>query len=210
MIEALAAFIGKTLGSLVVPAWKYFSLIFRRPNLRLSKAPRNVLEHLKPSASQDHVRAVLGPEYQVIGQHWFYHFADVLIQIEFWKKGGAKSIALGLVGNQKKHHFPIPICAKPLGQLSIADVLQEQDTLRYRNSLRHEEVLVETRLGPTGAWSNWTFGAMMAVGSRALHESYFEWDREADRLKTAPSMVMINWVAVSDSSEEVYFDWSMD
>jgi hypothetical protein len=86
---------------------------------------------------------------------------------------------------------------------------QEQDTLRYRDSLRHQEVLVEVRLGPPGAWSNWTFGAMMAVGSRALHESYFEWDHEAGHLKTALSLVLVNWVAVSDSTDEVYFDWSM-
>ena len=70
-------------------------------------------------------------------------------------------------------------------------------------------MLVEAQLGPTGAWSNWTFGAMMAVGSRALHESYFEWDGDAERLVTAQSLVMINWVAVSNSGEEVNFDWSM-
>lgn len=209
MIEALIGFFGKALGSFVGPLWRYLIATFRRPNIRLSKAPRNVLEHLKPSASQEHVRALLGPPHQVVGQHWFYRFADALVQVEFWEGSGAKSIALGLVGNGKKHRFPVPICEKPLGQLSIASVRTEQDTFRYRDSLRHQEVLVEARVGPTGAWTYWTFGAMMAVGSQALHQSYFEWNHEASRLKTDPSMVLVNWVAASNSGDEAYFDWSM-
>jgi hypothetical protein len=209
MLEALIGFAGKALGSLVGPAWKYAASSLRRPTISRSKAPRNLFEHLKPSTSQDRVRAVVGPPHQLVGQYWFYRFADVLVQIEFWDTDGAKSIALGLVGKRKEHRFPIPICEKPLGQLSIADVKDESDTLRFRSSLRHEEVLVEATLGPTGAWSYWTFGAMMAVGSRALHESYFEWDRDAERLKTAPSLVLVNWAAVSNSRAEVYFDWSM-
>lgn len=209
MLEALTGFFGKALGSLVGPLWKYLLATFRRPTIRLAKAPRNILDHLKPSSSQEHVRAVLGAPHQVVEQHWFYRFADALVQIEFWQGGGAKSIALGLVGKGKERRFPVPICTKPLGQLSISDVRQEQDTLRYRDSLRHQEVLVEARLGPTGAWSNWTFGAMMAVGSQALHESRFEWDREGNRLTTDPSMVLVNWVAISNSNDEVYFDWSM-
>ena len=209
MLEALAGLAGRAAGALVRPAWNYLVATFRRPTIRLQKAPKNLLDHLKPSASQDRVRELLGPPHQVVENHWFYRFADVLVQIDFWSDGGAKSVGLGLVGKGTEHRFPIPICQKPLGQLSIADVREEHDTLRFRSSLRHEEMLVEVRFGPTGAWSNWTFGAMMAVGSRALHESYFEWDREAERLKTSPSLVLINWVAVSNSSDEVYFDWSM-
>ena len=209
MLEALSGFLGKTLGGFVGPLWRYLVATFRRPSIRLTKAPRNLLEHLKPAASQDHVRALLGSARQVVEQYWFYRFADALVQIEFWEGSGAKAIALGLVGKRKEHRFPVPGCEKALGQLSIADVRCEGSTLRYRHSLRHQEVVVEVRLGPTGAWSNWTFGAMMAIGSQALHESYFEWDAEADRLRTDASFVLVNWVAVSDSADEVYFDWSM-
>jgi hypothetical protein len=86
------------------------------------KAPKNVLEHLKPSTSQGYVLEILGPAHQVVNQHWFYHFTDALAQIEFWEGGGAKSIALGLVGKRKDQRFVVPICKKLLGQLSIADV----------------------------------------------------------------------------------------
>jgi len=209
MLEALSGFVGKVAGALVRPAWDYLVTTFHRPSIRLRKAPKNLLDHLKPSTSRDRVRELLGPPHQEVESHWFYRFADALVQVEFWSGGGAKVIALGLVGKGKKHRFAVPICRKPLGQLTIADVLEEGDTLRYRSSLRHEEMLVEVRLGPPGAWSNWTFGAMMAVGSRALRESYFEWDREAERLKTAQSLVLVNWVAVSSSSDEAWFDWSM-
>ncbi|MFN7570175.1 MAG: hypothetical protein ACK5TK_01780 [Betaproteobacteria bacterium] len=209
MLEAVISFFGKAAGSLVGPAWKYAVAKFRRPSIRLPRAPRNLLDHLKPSASQERVRELLGPPHQVVDDYWFYRFSDALVQFQFWPQGGAKTIALGLVGKRSEHRFPVPICQKPLGQLSIADVREEQDTLRYRSSLRHQEMLVEARLGPPGAWANWTFGATMAVGSRALHESYFEWDSEAERLKTDASLILVNWVAVSNSSEEVYFDWSM-
>lgn len=209
MIEALTGFAGKAIGWLVAPIWKYLNKTFRRPSIQLVKAPRNLLEHLRPSASRDRVRELLGPPHQEVSEHWFYIFSDVLVQIEFWQEGGAKSIALGLVGNRRKHQFPIPICEKPLGQLFISDVRELQDTLRYRDSLRHQEILVESRLGPTGAWSHWTFGAMMAVGSRTLLESHFEWDQKTGSLKTPQSLVLVNWVAVSNSDAEVYFDWSM-
>lgn len=209
MLEVLTGFLGKAIGSLIGPVWKYFTAAFCRPNIKLVKAPKNLLEHLKPSASKDRARQLLGPPHQIAGEQWAYRFSDVLVQIEFWEDSGAKSIALGLVGNRKEHRFPVPICQKPLGQLLVADVQEGQDTLRYRDSLRHQEVLVEARLGPTGAWSHWTFGAMMAVGSRVLRESYFEWDHEAARLKTPQALVLINWIAVSNSDTEVYFDWSM-
>jgi hypothetical protein len=209
MLEALGGFLGKTLGAFVAPLWRYLIATFRRPNIRRVKAPRNLLEHLKPSTSQDHARALLGPAHQVVEQYWFYRFADVLVQIEFWEGSGAKTVALGLVGQGKEHRFPVPGFKKPLGQLTIADVNCDGSALRFRNSLRHEEVLVEVRFGPTGAWTNWTFGAMSAVGSRALHESYFEWDIETDQLRTDPSLVLVNWVAASNSGDEAYFDWSM-
>jgi hypothetical protein len=209
MIEAVISFVGKAAGSLVGPAGKYAIAKFRRPSIRLQRAPQNLLDYLKPSVSQDRVRELLGPPHQVVDDYWFYRFSDALVQTQFWPQGGAKTIALGLVGKRAEHRFPVPICQKPFGQLSIADVREEGDTFRYRSSLRHQEMLVEARLGPPGAWINWTFGAMMAVGSRALHESYFDWDYQAERLRTNPSLVLINWVAVSDSSEEVYFDWSI-
>lgn len=209
MFEALSWVLGKTLGALVSPLWRYLVATFRRPTIRLSRAPKNLLEHLKPAASQDYVHTLLGAPHQSVEQYWFYRFADALVQIEFWEDGGAKSIALGLVGKRKEHRFPIPNYKKLLGQLSMADVKREGGVLRYRESLRHQEVLFEVRLGPTGAWSNWTFGAMMAFGSSVFHESYFKWDLEANRLSTDPALVLINWVAVSNSGEEVYFDWSM-
>ncbi|WP_071160803.1 hypothetical protein [Methylomonas sp. LWB] len=209
MIEAVGGFLGKTLGTLVGPIWRYLIATFQRPRIRLTKAPKNLLEHLTPAVSQDRVRELLGPAHQVIDQYWFYRFADALVQLEFRKGGGAKSVALGLVGKRKEHRFPVPNFKKSLGQLSIADVKCEGSMLRYRDSLRHREILVEVRLGPTGAWSYWTYGAMMAFGSQALHESLFEWDTKSNCLITDPSLVLVNWIAISDGGDEVYFDWSM-
>ena len=119
-------------------------------------------------------------------------------------------MALGLVGTRKRECFPLPVCAKPLGRLTIADVFEEGDALRYRSSLRHEEIVVEVRLGPPGAWKQWTFGAMMAAGSQALMESSFQWNHTAGKLASPAAEVLVNWVAVSSGSEAVFFDWSAD
>ena len=209
MIEALAGFLGKALGSFAGPVWAYFVDKFRRPDVKLKKAPRNLLDHIKPTASPDHVRSILGPPHQISGENWAYRFADLIVQLEFWPGSGAKSVAVGLTGRSKQERFPIPGCSKPLGVLSIADAYEEISSIRYRNSLRHEDILVSGRIGPPGAWQAWTFGATRALAARALHESYFEWDHAREQLITPASMVLVNWVAVSSSDDEVWFDWSI-
>lgn len=209
MFDFSLGFLGKLAGALVKPSWNYCSKIIRRPKISLSKAPKNLLDHLKPLASKERVQELLGAPHQVAGDAWHYHFSDVLIQVEYWPGAGAKSVALGLIGDSKAHQFPVPICSKPLGQLSLADVCSAQGMWRYRNSLRHEEILVEIPFGPVGALSYWTFGAMMAVGASALYESCFEWDSSFQVLKSSASGVLINWIAISNCSDEVYFDWSI-
>ena len=212
MLEALAGFFGKLLGSLVGPAWKWIVQRWQRPAIKLTKAPVNLLEHIGPASSKERVQAVLGPPHSVVLQNWFYQFSDVLVQFEFWDDGGAKTIAMGLAGRKRANTFPVPGYAKPLGVLTVADVLEEGASLRRRTTLRTDEVLVEIRRGPTGAWVNQVFGALMAVGARSLVESCFEWDNENNCLRTNPAQVLVNWVAItstSDVAEEVWFDWSM-
>ncbi len=209
MIETALGFLGKVVGSLVGPLWRLGSSKFLRPSIKHSRAPKNILEFVKPSASEDHVRQVLGPPHRIIESRWFYSFSDLHIQIEFWPRSGAKSIAIGLAGVEKRYRFKVPGQLQPLGKLTIQDVLIDEANIEFRESLRHAEFVVTYRDGPPGAWTNWTFGALSPHAPFGLCPSTFEWDRDTRTLKSDPSSVLINWIALSDSIDEVYFDWSM-
>ncbi len=210
MLEGLSGFLWKLLWSLVGPAWRWVVQRWQRPAIKLTKAPVNLLDHIGPSSSKDRIQSLLGPPHSVVLQNWFYRFSDVLVQIEFWNESSAKAIALGLAGRKRANKFPVPGYAKPLGELTIADVLENGASLRRRKTLRTDELLVEVRWGPPGAWVHYVFGALMAVGARNLVESYFKWDEEKNCLCTNPAQVLVNWIAITSGfSEEVWFAWSM-
>ncbi len=110
-------------------------------------------------------------------------------------------MSIGLVGTSKKERFQVPGCPKPLGALTLADVLEYDDEAKpvYRSFLRHEEMSVHWVYGPSCIRQCWTFGALSCAYSRVLYDSMFKWDMQANRLVTDPSRVLINWVGTSDS-----------
>jgi hypothetical protein len=209
MLEAIVGFLGKAAGSLVGPIWKIASGKVLRPSIKLTKAPKNILNHLKPSASQDHIRLLLGPPHRVVEAHWYYSFSDLLVQLEFWPNSGAKSIAIGLVGIERRHRFSVPDHDKPLGQLTLQDVRLDESTTVFNSSMRHQELAVTYRAGPPGAWTHLTFGVLDPNAPFCLYGSSFDWDRDLGALRSDPSTVLVNWAAVSESGDEVHFDWSM-
>jgi hypothetical protein len=207
MWEVVGTFLGKAAGSFVKPLWDWYRQRNKRPELQNTKAPKNILEQLQPAASKDYVQSLLGPPHQVVHDHWFYRFSDGLVQLEFWKEGGAKFIAVGIVGTSKDECFPVPGFGKPLGRLSIEDVMEPGAVQSYRSSLRHEEVFVENRIGPPGKWTTYAFGALRSgSGAGSLQDTNFQWDAQADRLRTPPSLVLVNWAAVGS---DAWFDWTM-
>jgi hypothetical protein len=210
MSKVLTGFADHAFGSAATRGWPYLGFLLGRPSAGLEKAPKNIVDHLKPSRSRDFVQRFLGRPRRVVGQRWIYRFLDVLVQVEFCDDGGAKSVGIGLVDHWRNRRVPVSICDRPLGQFSIADAQAGPSRLRYRTLPGRQEVLVETRVGPSGAWTHGTFGATMAEGKHSLSRSRFEWNHDMQRLKTPPSSVRVNWVAVSIDAVEVCFDWSAD
>ncbi len=209
MLEALTGILGKVISAAFGPAFSYAKKRWLRPSIETEKAPQNVFEHLQPGASKDRVREVLGSPHRTAGETWGYRFRDAMIQIEFWDSGSAKSVALALTIHSPKAGFKVPMIERPLGQLTLEDAMSESGEIEYRSTLRTEELLWKARIGATGAWLNYTFGALCPLAAGYLADVSFRWHREANRLITRPADVKINWMAVSDSIDEVWFEWSL-
>jgi hypothetical protein len=209
MIETLIGSAEKIFSVVLRPAYSYAKKHLFRPSVETSKAPKNIFDHIQPSASKDRVKEVLGSPHRMVGDAWGYRFKDAMVQIEFWDSGSAKSVALALTIYSSKAGFRLPMIDQPLGVLTLEDAMNDQGDLEYRSSLRTEEVLWKTRIGATGAWLNYTFGSLLPLAPGYLAETSFQWDHESKQLITSPADVKINWIAISDSMEEVWFDWSL-
>ncbi|WP_211471558.1 hypothetical protein [Collimonas humicola] len=181
----------------------------RRPAIKDEHAPHNLFSHITPGVSQEYVRGVLGPPHRVYATTWSYRFVDALVQIEFRDGGGAKSVATGLTIDSPSSGFDVPMLGKPLGMLSMKDAVEEQGELEYRSSLRTEEIICQTLIGPTGVWKYYTFGALWPLAPGCLAESSFTWNHEQGKLDCEQNDVRVNWLAISDSADEIWFDWGL-
>jgi hypothetical protein len=210
MFELISSFIGKILGLLLPAGWKYAFKRWFRPSIETHRAPSNIFDHVAPGASKDHVKVILGAPHRVYQQEmWAYRFKDAMIEIVFWENGGAKSIALALTTHSPKSGFKIPMLDKPLGKMNLSDAMQDEGELRYNSSLRSEEIVWLTRIGAPGIWLNYTFGALWPLTPGYLADTSFTWNREEAKLISDPKDVLLNWIAVSDSYDEVGFSWSL-
>jgi hypothetical protein len=100
-------------------------------------------------------------------------------------------------------HFDCP----PLGEIKMSDLSNvDHLSVEYRESMRHTELLVTGREGPTGAWHYIAFGALNPLSS-ALLPVDFSWDRERRQLITPESSIKVNWAAVSRSPDIDTFPW---
>lgn len=180
--------------------------------VKITKTPRNLFDHVIPGVPKSRVQEILGTPSLISGNQWYYRYEETQVQISFGEDGAANDIMVALIRDQV---FAIPIesffADIPLGKLTLADVLAIDSQLRveFRWSNRTQEVFVCSRIGPSGAWIPVCFGAL-SVFSRAglLQDSQFEWDIEAECLRTDPQNILINWMALPGSSLDVpCFDW---
>jgi len=173
------------------------------------RIPSDFFEHIRPGVPSERVCEVLGAAHKVCGNTWWYRCPEALVQIEFYESAGARSVALALTLGAPPSGFIIPMFGKPLGILSLADAFEEGVKFRYRSSLRTEELLFETRIGPPGAEKNYTFGALRPLAPGSLADVNFDWGYNNNELRSDPSSVIFNWAGLSESSEELWFDWSL-
>lgn len=207
IFETLATRLG---GSAFLAGVKYLYDRLVPHRIKAKKTPRNFFEHIGPGVSKEFVVASLGPPHRQCEEMWQYNFGDALAQIEFYVDGAARSVALAITNDSPKQGFKLPTLEVPLGKLTFNEFLVcPEGHFRYRSTLRTCELLYEVKFPPSWTSNHYTFGALCVLTPGALAESAFNTQLAESNASSAAKDVRVNWIGLSNSSEELWFDWSI-
>lgn len=173
-------------------------------------APINIFDLIEIGTPSERVRDILGvPNYQ-FSSSWCYRFSDVQVEVSLNDVGSVSELVIALIeGQMYSGTSPGYMASKPLGVLTLADVLEFDEQMRvcFFQSMRTEEVFVRGRIGPPGAWTPFCFGALKVhSGAGNLKEVDFEWSQEQETLLSDPKDTLINWMAYG-SAKVPSFSW---
>jgi hypothetical protein len=212
MLEPLGGFVSKLATSLGGRAIDWAIERFKRPTIRLKRAPENVFEHIVPGTSLVRAQEVLGTPHRVERQWHSFSFSDAHVQIGSDDGASAQWIAVLLPKLNRRAQFPIPVGAMgslALGKSTLADVLALAPDAKFRkdSSTKHWCFWIESYFGFSGLYRHYLFGVMEAPCAMPPE---FEWDHANDRLASDPKTVRFNWAAISNSSgaAESFNFWS--
>ena len=207
LIESL---VGKLGGSWIYAGIKALILRFRPSKIPRRNAPRNFFECFGPGTSKEFVVSSIGAPNRKIESLWLYQFTDALAQFDFREDGSAQSVALALTNDSPSSGFALPTVGTPLGKLKFDEFVGERDgKFSHRSSLRTWELLYSVKFPPHWASNFYTFGALAVLAPGVLRESSFDTSVAEQSARMAAKGVLVNWVGISDSSEELSFDWSI-
>ena len=210
MIGLIESFLGKLSGSALSAGIDSLARRFRPVKISRPKAPRNFFEHFGPGVSKEFVASSIGAPHRQIESFWLYQFSDALAQFDFRENGSAQSVALALTNNSPSSGFDLPTIGTPLGKLTLDEFTTERDgKFSYRSSMRTWELLYTVRFPPHWVSNYYTFGALSLLAPGALRESTFDTKVAEQTPRVAAKGVLVNWVGISDTSEELWFEWSI-
>jgi uncharacterized protein YecT (DUF1311 family) len=176
---------------------------------RRVKTPRNLLQHLERGVPKARVSELVGTPAYIHGNIWLYRYNETQVELTFDENESIAAVVVALCDGEIYEGYNL-IADIPLGKLTLADILgiDPQITVKHRWSMRTEEVFVHVRIGPSGAWEDYFFGALSVFsGVGRLQKVLFEWDSEAEELITDPKEILINWVGTAGSLETPSFSW---
>jgi hypothetical protein len=213
-VNAAGGFLGSALLVWIAFGWKGIKAIrnqFERPSIEIErpKAPMNIFRALEIGASAAWIQQQLGHPTKISDCWWGYRFSDALVSLDFDSNLALETVSLALTNDDSIFEFPsIHFECPPLGRAMLSDVFVEHLDVEHVSSLRHNELLIYGREGPTGAWHNITFGVLNPLTPGELLGSEFNWNGEENRLATPPELVKINWAAISSRSGPAHFPWT--
>ena len=210
MIGLIEAAIGRLGGSAIVAG--ITSLIRKLQPTKISwqRAPRNFFEHFGPGVSKDFVRSKIGAPHRQSESTWLYQFSDALAQFDFSGGESARSVTLALTVGSPEAGFYLPVVEPPLGKLTLDYFSADLDgKFLYRSSLRTWELLYCVKFPPHWASNYYTFGALSLLAPFSFRESSFDTQMAERTPRLAAKGALVNWVGISDTSEELWFDWSI-
>jgi hypothetical protein len=210
MTGLIESMFGKLGGSALWAGIDFLWRRFRPIKILRPKAPRNFFEHFGPGVSKEFVASSIGAPHRQIESLWLYQFSDALAQFDFRESGSAKSVALALTSNSPGSGFDLPTIDTPLGKLTFDEFITERDgKFTQRSSLRTWELLYTVSFPPHWTSNYYTFGALSLLVPGVLRESSCEVRVAEKAPRVAAKGVLVNWVGISDSPEELWFDWSI-
>lgn len=207
LIESMLARLG---GTAIAAAFGSVVRRFRPSRISGQNAPRNFFEHFGPGVSKEFVKSKVGPPHRQVGALWLYQFSDALAQFDFASGDSACSVALALTNSSPSAGFDLPMIGAPLGKLTFDSFTAEKEGgFSYRSSLRTWELLYRVKFPPHWASNYHTFGALSLQVPGVLRESLFDTATAQRSPRLAARGILINWVGISDSPEELWFEWSI-
>ncbi|GAB2521393.1 hypothetical protein [Lysobacter humi (ex Lee et al. 2017)] len=207
LLESIIARLGSTALSAV---GSYLRARFKPRRLDRPAAPRDFFEHFGPGVPQERVRELLGAPHRQLERHWGYVFKDALAQFEMDGAGVVESVALALTATSPKTGFPIPGLGIALGKLSLDHFASDIDgKFQLRESGRTWELVYQTQLPPSLTRAHYTFGTLSVLTPGELDESIFSVETARKSARLASKGVRVNWVGISRSPEELWFEWSL-
>lgn len=184
---------------------------FERPSLRIERrrTPKNIFSGIELGAPADWVKQQLGAPTRIRDSWWGYRFSDSLVCLTFGSDDSLQTVAVALTDPDVTFDFPTWHFDCPaLGQATMQDLVGvEHLDLEFIESLRHRELRVTGREGPTGAWHYIAFGALNPNIPGSLVISEFQWDTQRSVLISRPQDVKVNWAAYSSTSDIEGIPW---
>jgi hypothetical protein len=202
MLESLGAFVSKLATSLGGRAIDWAIERFKRPTIRLRRAPENVFHHIAPGTSLARAREILGTPHRVDGQWHSFAFSDAHVQIGSDDGQSAQWVGVVLPRFERRAQFPISLASMGslvLGKATLGDVLalDPDAKLKKDSSTKHWCFWIEGYFGFSGMYRHYLFGV---IDAPCVLSPEFKWDHANDRLKSDPKTVRLNWIAVSGSA----------
>jgi hypothetical protein len=206
-IETILARLG---GSAIVTGIGALINRFRPIKITGQRAPRNFFDHFGPGSSKEFVKSKLGAPHRQSESFWFYQFSDALAQFDFSGGESARSVALALTVGSPSSGFDLPMIGVPIGKLTLDHFAADVDgKFVYRSSLRTWELIYCVKFPPHWASNYYTFGALSLLVPFSFKESSFDTQLAQRTPHLAAKGTLVNWVGISDTSEEMWFDWSI-
>lgn len=201
MFESLGAFLSKLATSFSGRLIEWIIERFKRPTIRLKRAPENLFDHIAPGTSLARAREVLGTAHRIDGQWHSFAFSDAHVQIGSEDGQSAQWVGVVLPKLDRRAQFPIAVGGMGplvLGKSTLADVLalDPDAKLKRESSTKHWCFWVECYFGFSGMYRHYLFGVIEAP---CVLPPDFEWDHVNNRLASDPKTVRFNWMAVSGS-----------
>jgi hypothetical protein len=184
--------------SLGAPLWKglgYMLAKWKRPVVKYSKAPKNLLEHVRPNISVERVKEILGAPHNADKEQLRYLFSDCCVQVDFDEQQSVHSVSLGLSRVSLRTRFEVwPIDKLVLGKTTFASMI-ENEIVELNKSSKFYHFYVVKNFGNHGHYKNYAIGVLACAGVGGVKE---HWSPEQQPISEIPPKMVVNWVCVTN------------